>query len=425
MTAEYTYTVCDFLTGIPIADLPCQADQLPQMLNSDAQAQGVTLQLDDKAIGDIDPDRATTPRRTSLFVMRNGRPAWGGIIWDRKYDSSTRVLELSCATVESWYRHRAFHSLAANPVPANQTWLLGLLIYGQIAAAEPWNPDPAYSSGAIGRCPPVMTRIPSIDPTDPYGTVTSGTTRLTSYETGKVVYDAMSELSQLVGGVDFTAQPAFVNGRYGWSWKVGYPGRLYTPYASTGLRFSFGDRGSNVDSYVEDSSGATAATSAVGIGGQVTAAVLASIVDDPVALGAGWPMLDTVTQHSDALTQPVLGQLTAADLAASPVDATAITWSLLGDTDPQFGSYELGDEALFAGSDYRFPRNADGSEGLARLERIVGWTLYPPTDQRPELVAPVTNVTQTDAAPRYPGTLRNRLAQIERALVTAGIAPRT
>jgi hypothetical protein len=50
---------------------------------------------------------------------------WGGIIWDRKYDSTTRQLELSCYTVESWYRHRAFHAPWANAVPMNQTWLMG------------------------------------------------------------------------------------------------------------------------------------------------------------------------------------------------------------------------------------------------------------------------------------------------------------
>jgi hypothetical protein len=216
-----------------------------------------------------------------------------------------------------------------------------------------------------------------------------------------------------------------VNGRYGWSWKVGYPARLYKPYTTTGLRFSFGEHGGNVDSYVEDSSGATAATSVVGIGGQVGSAVLSFVQDNTTALAGGWPMLDTVTSHQDAITSRAARTLAAADLAAAPPEATAITWSLLGDSDPEFGSYELGDEALFSGSDFRFRRQADGSEGLARLERIVGWNLKPPTDQRPELVEPITNVTQPDATPRYPGTLANRLRAIERALVTTGLAPRT
>jgi hypothetical protein len=425
VTAQYTYTTCDFLTGIPLADLPCQADTLPQQLNTDASASGLYVQLDDRKLSRIDPDTATTPRRTSLFVLRNGRPVWGGIIWDRKYDSTTRQLELSCSTVESWYRHRGFHAAAASPFAQNQTWLMGMLIYGQFVAAEPANTSPAYSSGSIGRCPAVMTRIPSLAPSDPYGTATSGTLRAVTYATGKVALDAMVDLAQFTGGVDFTARPAFVNGRYGWSWKVGYPNRIYTPYATTGLRFSFGERGGNINSYVEDSSGATAGTSVVGIGSQVGGSVLTSVQHDTAALSSGWPMLDTVNSHQDARTLPVLAAFTAADLAAASPEATAITWSLLGDSDPEFGSYELGDEALFSGSDFRFRKRPDGSAGLARLERIVGWNLRPPTDQRPELVEPITNVTQPDATPRYPGTVANRLRAIERALVTAGLAPRT
>lgn len=424
MTAEYVYTVCDFMTGVPIADLPCQADSLPQQLNTDATAEGLAVQLDDKALDKIDPERATLPRRTSLFVLRNGRPVWAGVIWDRKYDSTTCKLELQCSTVESWYRRRAFHSAWASPVAWNQTWLMGLLIAGRIAAIEVGNPDSRYSSGVIGQSPPIMTRIPSIDPGDPYGNILSGTLREVGYQAGQVVMDAMTDLAALTGGVDFTAQPAFVDGKYGWQWKVGYPARLYVPYTTTGLRFTFGP-GGNIDSYIEDSSGAPACTAAIGIGGQTSGTVLASVADNSAALDAGWPMLDTVVSHNDTTSQSLLDTQTASDLAASPPDATAITWSLQGDMDPQFGSYELGDEALFSGSDHRFRKRPDGSAGLARLERIVGWNLKPPTSDRPELVEPITNVTQLDATPRYPGTLRNRLREIERALVRSGTTPRT
>jgi len=45
----------------------------------------------------------TQPARTALYVQRNAEYIWGGIIWDRDYNSDTKQVELSAQVFDSFY----------------------------------------------------------------------------------------------------------------------------------------------------------------------------------------------------------------------------------------------------------------------------------------------------------------------------------
>jgi hypothetical protein len=49
---------------------------------------------------------ATAPGKTAVYVMRNGVPVWGGIIWKRSFGSSGRELQIEADTWDSYMFHR-------------------------------------------------------------------------------------------------------------------------------------------------------------------------------------------------------------------------------------------------------------------------------------------------------------------------------
>src|SRR5690606_20771137 len=48
----------------------------------------------------------TNPGKTGLYVIRNGQPIWGGIIWKRRYSGPNRTLEVEAASFESYFFKR-------------------------------------------------------------------------------------------------------------------------------------------------------------------------------------------------------------------------------------------------------------------------------------------------------------------------------
>src|SRR5690606_34223265 len=62
----------------------------------------------DRSFPTFNVREVTTPGRYGLYIMRNGIPVWGGMIWKRQYDSSESggTMTLSGKTFESYFYHR-------------------------------------------------------------------------------------------------------------------------------------------------------------------------------------------------------------------------------------------------------------------------------------------------------------------------------
>lgn len=100
MSPKYRFYTGDLLTQSPLGDI---------------QLQGVTASMSITATGELtgsfplgqptDQYRLgiTKPGRTALYVERNNELIWGGIIWDRDFDNSTRQISLVCQTFDSFY----------------------------------------------------------------------------------------------------------------------------------------------------------------------------------------------------------------------------------------------------------------------------------------------------------------------------------
>jgi hypothetical protein len=104
----YTYMVHDLLTNAPLGELPLTGVRHGRRLN-DAGAFTGTFDLDAKTSTRRrvkDPYDWTMPVTRCVYAYRDERPVWGGIIWTRRYDSSTRKVQIGAADWWSYFDHR-------------------------------------------------------------------------------------------------------------------------------------------------------------------------------------------------------------------------------------------------------------------------------------------------------------------------------
>jgi len=118
VTAQWTYTVHDLMTNAMLGELPLTGVGYNLVLN-DAGQLGGQFQVDGrnnprKRVPD--PYDVTMPCRRSVYAWRDGVPQWGGIIWTRKYDSSTGMVDIQCADWWSYFDHRKVLPLLSFPV---------------------------------------------------------------------------------------------------------------------------------------------------------------------------------------------------------------------------------------------------------------------------------------------------------------------
>ncbi|MFJ5057772.1 hypothetical protein ACIP72_37095, partial [Streptomyces cyaneofuscatus] len=116
----------------------------------------------------------------------------------------------------------------------------------------------------------------------------------------------------------------------------------------------------------EDGTAAATEVSAVGAGSGE--ARVTSVRQDADRLAAGWPLLEQVTAYEGVVEQAQLDGLAAAELTARSSAQTRPTFTVAADSDPAFGSYEVGDEALFVIDPE--PTTPGGREGVLRIMSI-------------------------------------------------------
>ena len=101
---NYAYYVTDLRNNDVIAELPLQNVAYDVKLSAVGEFSGDIIVNDETAVYDL---RTTTfPGRTGLYVVRDGEPVWGGMIWKRKYDGDSRKLTILASTFESYLGHR-------------------------------------------------------------------------------------------------------------------------------------------------------------------------------------------------------------------------------------------------------------------------------------------------------------------------------
>lgn len=358
----YTYLVCDLLTDTVIAELPLQQVVYETLLSGIGTLRAF-LPLNSETLP-LDPIGATVGGRTALYVDRDGVIVWGGILWTRQL--ARGGLQIQAAEFLSYYQHRyiteTLSTVVAN-VP-NKPALMpnGNLLYSDQKSLM-WSLC-EYARRATGGDIHL-----DVNPLAGTGHGVNRTRTYYGYERPEL-YSTMLQLSQVDDGFDFGVEvgwnPVLNNNpptRYK-RIKTWYPQRGRTADDS-GLVFSKGGPAANIVAYdwPEDYTAKANQTWAIG-DGDGEARLIAG-ASDPDSLMSGWPLLEYVATYSGVVEAPTLQGHANADLNARADAAVAPWFDVLADADPQFGSYQNGDSALFSIAPE--PRWPDGMEVEARI----------------------------------------------------------
>jgi hypothetical protein len=362
MTTTYRYLFADLLTNEIIAELPLTGVSFTQQLNQAGTFQARILLSGINSFGFNVAD-GTEPGRVALYVDRNGTLIWGGVVWGRTYNSASQEFTFTAREFESYFERRRISTTTAF-TNTDQLVIARTLIDNAQAIA----------SGDIG----VIT-----------GSETSGVLVdrvYYDYEL-KTVYGAIQDLSRADDGFDFTIDVAYdINGVPTKTLILGYPrtGTVYSPSNPAIPVFEF--PAGNVVEYEYPEDGSIVANTLYVLGAGSNEGRLSATAQDTSKLTAGWALLEDQANYSDTTDQTLLNELALGQVLALSEPPPIIKLVVPAFAEPQFGTYNIGDDARLRITDPRFPT------GLDQVYRIVGLNVQPGEDG-PERVTITLTIT--------------------------------
>lgn len=100
----YRYVLTDFLTGALLAEVPFRDVSYSRVLRRAGDFSGTIAFVPETA--HLNLYNNTMPAKTCIYVMRDDVCMWGGIIWNRSYDSKNKTLTVDAAEMVSYLYHR-------------------------------------------------------------------------------------------------------------------------------------------------------------------------------------------------------------------------------------------------------------------------------------------------------------------------------
>ncbi|MEV6081104.1 hypothetical protein AB0L80_39340 [Streptomyces sp. NPDC052069] len=360
----YTYLFCDLLTDEMLAELPLSGVTYSTELNGIGTLTGVIPYSDETL--PLDPDAASRPSRTALYVDRDGVIVWAGIVWTRELVKGGKAIQ--AAELLSYYTRRYVKktlstdtSMVLDPayVPAGQR----LYADQKFVMWSLMNYANSMPGGNIG----INTNL--------LAAPGHGINRVITYFAFErpEIYKSIAELAAADDGFDFGVEvgwnPVANNlppTRYKRA-RTWFPRRGRTAQES-GLVFTKGGSGSNILDYQWPENGVDMATEISGLGAGTGEAKVTAVAQDTDRLASGWPLLEAVTTYDGVVDQATMTGLVAAELTARSGAQTQPWFDVTADDDPAFGSYSVGDDALFVIEPE--PRMPAGREGVLRIVSI-------------------------------------------------------
>lgn len=397
--SEWRFTAYDLRSGEKLTDLQVQAWQSSDVLsdagswsatvNVDGQAAGsATVQsaqplldddteevlLDDDTshilVGDVEDYTFTTSRRTSvadstrkgrtlIVAERDGSPVFAGIVWRRRYNAQSRLLELAGSGILSYFDHWV-PGLTVTYTATDQFAIVRALVARVQAAA----------GGDIGL---------EVTATN------SGVTRDRTYprHDGQTFGGLIRNLSQVENGFDIAGRVEYNAGSVERWLRMWYP-RRGRDISATSLQFRAPGNAVLFD-MAEDATDMAVTVNALGAGDGPDMLIAPASRTD--LIDAGWPGYTTTRAYKDVTNYATLAAHARADVERLSgvedeeyrvrVDPT--------DVSRPWGSWDLGDDAvLIVEDDPMYPANDDGTPGLVSLRRVVAhdWSV---TDSSEEL----------------------------------------
>lgn len=100
----YRYFLTDLVSNSVVAEVPFDGVSYERVLRRAGSFSGSIPLI--AATEKLDLYKSTMPGRTGLYVMRNDQCVWGGIIWSRTYNESSKTLSVDASEFTSYLYHR-------------------------------------------------------------------------------------------------------------------------------------------------------------------------------------------------------------------------------------------------------------------------------------------------------------------------------
>lgn len=329
MTATWTYTVHDLLTNALITELPLTGVEYSVVLNDSGQMSG-SFRVDGRTNPRRrvrDPYDATMPARRCVYAWRDGVPQWGGIIWTRRYDSSSGVLEIGCGDWWSYFDYRKVLPVLSWPVAVEfeiaELSVVKLNTDQNQIARDLVELAQDHTNGDLGIV---------LDDT------ITGTFRDRTWNGFELpnVGDALRQLAGVDGGPDivFGVSPA-TTGRPVRTMRVGDP-----VIGQQGSAWVW-EYGANVTRYTWPSDGTRYASRQYAVGKGMEFGTPIAVAED---IRAGWPLIEAERAYSNVTVPGTLQEHADADQIASRLPVVLPTLTVRGDRSPRIGEWGVGDD---------------------------------------------------------------------------------
>ncbi len=350
----YRYLFVDLVSNEIIGELPLTGVGFTQQLNQSGSFQGHLL-LSGINTYQFNVDASTIPGKCGLYVDRNGILVWGGVIWGRTYNSADQTVTYNAREWLSYFERRRI-TQDVEFTQIDQLVIAKTLIedaqakpYGDIGVG--YNSDGQTTSGIL------------VD-------------RVYYYYELKGVYQAIQDLSRQGDGFDFQIDVAYDG-------TTGLPAKYFnTYYPRSGVVYSptdisipvFEFPAGNIVEYEYPEDGSIAANSVYALGAGSNEGKLISGAQDVTRFAEGWALLEDQQNYSDITDQSVLDSLAVGAVTALSYPPITMKITVPAFINPEFGSYEIGDDCRVVIRDDRFPN------GFDEVFRIVGISVQPGED---------------------------------------------
>jgi hypothetical protein len=348
MATQYRYLLADVLTNQILAELSLTNVNFTQQLNSAGTFTGDLL-LSGVNSAALNVLNSTIPARCAVYVDRSGVLVFGGIIWQREYDSASQHLKITAREFESYFERRRITSTLSFTATDQLTIVQQLI---QAAQSVPY--------GNIGVVVPSNTSGVIIGSQVYYG-----------YEL-KTYFSAIADLAKNNNGFDFNIAVSYDGGKNPVkTLNLGYPrlGNTYSATSATVPTFILPAGNIVQYNYKEDGTKTTNTVYATGAGSNE--GKLVAVATDATKTSNGWPLLEDSTNYSNITDSTLLTGLASGQVLATSYPPQTIQVVAPPYLNPIYGTYNMGDQARLVITDNFYPAEFDGNY------RIIGWNVTP------------------------------------------------
>lgn len=361
LVTGYKFLAYDLVTRTKLAELPLLDVSYSEVLNGAGEF-SATL-----PIGDLDTSKkrvqaalyelASKPRRTALFIERDGQIVWGGIIWRRDYVGTRKEYALQGAQYWSIFHHRLITNTKTYTQQDQTSGIVSDLI--------------TYAQSKTGAALSVTQNTPA-----------SGVLRDATYWYYEVksVAQVIEQMTDNNNGFDFALICAYdTSGAIVTRFETYYPERGQHAIVTSQV-FEYGK---NVIDFTWPEDGWASSNSVFLIGAGEAESMLRATQTDVGQLGT-FPLLESSYSYKDVSIQQTLDDHARSRLKDKKDDLVSPQIFVRGGGDPSLGGYIPGDEIRFRVPVFvQDPRFPDGYDGVHRIASI---TVKVPNDQSEETV---------------------------------------